>query len=214
MPFPYGVHLVTDTRRLGGRDLVSVARQAVAGGIAAIHLREPGLPGTELWRLGISLRILTCLSLPCALVVNDRVDVALAVEADAVQLGRRSLSATMARTVAPDRFRGEGRLLIGCSVHSVEEAVAAEGEGADYVLLGTIYASASHPDIAPAGPGLVRQVREAVRLPIVAIGGITAENAGEVLEAGADGIAVIGAILDAADVKEATRRLVEAVQRM
>jgi thiamine-phosphate pyrophosphorylase len=203
MTFPAGVHLITDRRRCGAGRLVPAVEKAVAGGVAAVHLREPDLSAAELFELAVSLREVTAKR--CAFVVNDRLDVALAVGADGVQLGRRSLPTRAARQVA-------GGLRIGRSVHGVEEAVAAEQDGADYVIVGTIFATGSHPGVPPAGTDLVRRVREAVGIPILGIGGVTAANAGEVIRAGAEGVAVIGAILDAEDVEAATRRLVSAVE--
>lgn len=136
--------------------------------------------------------------------MNDRVDVALAVGADGVHLGEAGLPISAARTVAA----GRNGFLIGRSVHSVEGAAAAAAAGADYLLVGTIYATASHPGEPPAGPALLAQVRARVSCPLYAIGGITAANAGECLAAGADGVAVLSAILAAADPEAAAQALV------
>lgn len=203
--FPRGVHYVTDGRCLGGASLEQIVAGAVAGGVAAVHLREPELSVLALPALAETLRCAT--SGRCALVINDRVDVALAAGADGVQLGHRSMSIASARQAAGDR------LWIGRSVHSVAEAVAAEREGADYLLLGTLYATRSHPEVKPAGLALVRETRAAVRLPVIGIGGITTANASAVMAAGADGVAVIGAIQSAADVEGAARALVLAIRQ-
>ena len=107
---------------------------------------------------------------------------------------------------------GGGRLLIGRSVHSVEEAVVAESDGANYLILGTIYDTASHPGRPPSGPGLIEAVKARVRTHVYAIGGINASNAGEVMRAGADGVAVIRSILGAPDPGIAAREIAEIVE--
>ena len=135
------------------------------------------------------------------LLVNDRVDVALAAGADGVHLPERSLPGRAAREMA-----GEG-CIVGRSGHSVEAALHAEEHSADFVEVAAVYETASKPGVAPAGLELVRTVAVAVRVPVVAVGGVTAENVAEVVEAGADGVAVIGAVMDADDPKWAAGRL-------
>lgn len=164
-----------------------------------MHLREPDLPAAELYALARVLRPVT--RGRALLIVHDRVDVALAAEADGAQLGERSLPVEAARRVAGSR------LLLGRSVHSAAGAAQAARDGADFVLLGTIFTSASHPDHPPGGPALVRSARAVCALPLVGIGGIDATNAAQVLAAGADGVAVIRAILGAAYVAAAARAL-------
>jgi thiamine-phosphate pyrophosphorylase len=129
------------------------------------------------------------------------VDIALASDADGVQVGASSLPVSVAR-----RLLGDTRL-VGCSVHSVEEARQAEADSADYLIVGTVFETASHPGKEPEGLGLVRQVRGAVRIPILGIGGITAANAAQVVQAGADGVAVISALLGVEDPSRAAREL-------
>ena len=126
------------------------------------------------------------------LIINDRVDVALAVDADGVHLPSHSLPISVAKKLG-------GQLLVGRSVHSVEEAAAAETEGADYLVLGTIYGTASHPGREGSGPELIELVKARVQTPVYAIGGINASNAREVMNAGAHGIAVIRSILGTPD---------------
>ena len=191
--------LVTDCSRLRGRTLEEVASLAVDGGVTVVQLRENDLPTRELYDLAITLRAV--LRGRGLLLVNDRVDVALAAGADGVQLPERGLPARAVREIA-----GEACVL-GRSVHSFDAAVRAEAEGADFVLAGTIYTTASKPGQTPAGVELVRAAVQAVPVPVVAIGGVTAENAGELIEAGAGGVAVIGAIMDADDPKQAAAEL-------
>ena len=191
--------LVTDCSRLRGRALEVVASLAVEGGATVVQLREPDLPTGELYDLAITLRAV--LRGRALLLVNDRVDVALAAGADGVQLPERGLPARAVREIAG------AACILGRSVHSAEAAVDAEAGSADFVLAGTIYATASKPEQTPAGVELVRAAVQAVRVPVIAIGGVTAENAGELIEAGASGVAVIGAIMDADDPKQAAAEL-------
>ena len=191
--------LITDTARLRGRRLGDVVSFAVEGGVDAVQLREKELSGGDLHQLASSLR--NVLAGRALLLVNDRADVALAAGADGVHLPEHSVPIEAVRELV-----GEATL-VGRSVHSVEAALRAEEEGVDYVQVGPVYETTSKPGATPAGLGLVREVVEAVRVPVVAVGGITAERAGDVLAAGATGVAVIGAIMDADDPKRAASRL-------
>ncbi|MBI2864658.1 MAG: thiamine phosphate synthase [Chloroflexi bacterium] len=197
------LHLVTD-RQLCQGGLPAAAAAAVRGGVDVVHLREPGLDAHDILRLALALR--ESAGVGAALVINDRLDVALAAGADAVQLGGRSLPVTAVRALVGPR------LAIGASVHGVEEAVRAEQAGADYLVLGTIYPSRSHPGFAGSGPSLVREVAARVSIPVFAIGGIVAENIAEVIGAGAQGAVVVSAILADADPGEAARRLRRAIE--
>jgi thiamine-phosphate pyrophosphorylase len=200
------IALVTDSRRLEGgvAKLPGVVQAALEGGITAVQLREPTLSSAELFAVGCRLRALTR-EAGASLFVNDRLDVALAIGADGVQLGERSLPLKAVRPLA-------GSLLLGRSVHDAASAVEAERDQADFLLLGMVFASATHPDRPPAGPTLIQKVRTHVRLPIVAIGGITAENAAQVISAGASGVAVIGAIQDSPFPRLAAQKLISAVE--
>ena len=191
--------LITDRARLRGRPLEEVASQAVEGGATVVQLREKGLPTGELYDLAITLRAV--LRGRALLFVNDRVDVALAAGADGVHLPEHSLPGKAVRALV-----SEG-CIVGRSVHSVDAAARAEAEGADFVQIGAVYETKSKPERTPGGVELVRAVAEAVRVPVIAVGGITAENVAEVVEAGADGVAVIGAILDEDDAERAAERL-------
>lgn len=169
-----------------------------------VQLREKDLSARELFQLGRRL-LGPVREAGAALVVNDRVDVAMALGADGAHLGGGSLSVREARQLLG------GEKLVGVSVHSQEEALRAEGEGADYLVLGTVFETRSHPGLKPGGLDLVSRVTAAVRVPVVAIGGINHRNAPSVMEAGARGVAVITAILSAPDVAGATRELLQAI---
>ena len=197
--------LITDRSRLRGRPLEVVASLAVDGGVTVVQLRENDLAGGDLYELALTLRAV--LRGRALLLVNERADVALAAGADGIHLPERGLPVDTVRRLAGDAC------IVGRSVHSVEAAVRAEREGADYVQVGAVYATSSHPGQTPGGPALVRTVAEAVRLPVIAVGGITPERVPEVIEAGADGIAVIGAIMDADDPQPAARALSDALHK-
>jgi thiamine-phosphate pyrophosphorylase len=194
--------LITDRSRLRppkADPIEEVASQAVDGGVTVVQLRETDLSSGDLYDLAVTVHAV--LRGRALLLVNDRADVALAVGADGVHLPEHTLPLQKLRDYVGDAC------IVGRSVHSVEAAVRAEREGADYVQVGAVYETRSHPGQTPAGLELVRAVAEAVRVPIVAVGGITPERVAEVIEAGADGIAVIGAILDADDPQAAARAL-------
>ncbi len=197
--------LVTDPAACLGRPLEQVVAVAVEAGVGLVQLRQKELPARQLLDLGRTL-LGPISQRGAALVVNDRVDVAMALGAQGVQLGGGSLPVREAR-----RLAGDG-MLIGASAHSLEEALRAEGEGADYLILGTIFETRSHPGLKPAGLGLVSRVAETVRIPVIAIGGISAGNAGLVMAAGASGVAVITALQSAPDVAAAVRQLLAAMK--
>ncbi len=198
------LHLVTDRRLRGDSGLTALVAEAAAGGLGAVQLREKDLPGGDLLHLAEAL--LRALG-DTPLLVNERVDVALAAGAAGVHLPAAGLpTPAVRRLVGPDR-------LVGRSVHSLEEARQAEDEGADYVILGTIFATPSKPGRTPAGLPLVREVTAAVRLPVIAIGGIDERNAAAVIGAGAHGVAVSSAILRAPAPALVVERLAEIIAR-
>ena len=188
------LHLIVDPtlcREHGIAPSALAACAAADGRAVAVHLREPNATAAALWRLAVDLRAV--IAPPARLIINDRADVAVAVGADGVHLGGHGLPVAAARHVVGPR------LLLGRSVHSVAEARTAEREGADYALLGTIYPTASHPDVVGAGPVLVRAACAAVCFPVIAVGGIDQTTLGSVLDAGADDVAVLRAVGVAAD---------------
>ena len=195
--------LVTDRRLCQTLSLEEAVAQAIEGGANLVQLREKDLPAAELLALADKLRAVT--RGRALFLVNDRLDVALACAADGVHLPERGLSVAVAR-----RLAGEG-FIIGRSVHSTAEAVLAQEQGADYVQVGTIFASRSHSGQSVAGLALLEAAAREVTIPILAVGGITAANVGEVIGAGASGAAVISAILGAPSPREAARALSEAM---
>lgn len=182
-------------------DLVTRVEAALSAGVNMLQLRGHTFPAAELYRLALAVRPL-CHRYGAIFIVNDRIDVGLAADADGFQLGARSLPLAAAR-----RLIGEGHLL-GISVHSCEEALTAGVGGADFLLAGTIFASHTHPGESPSGTNLLSAIKQALpTCPLLAIGGITHTNARQAIEAGADGIAVISAILGAVNIEQAVNEL-------
>lgn len=195
--------LVTDRALCPVERLPEVVAACVRSGVDAVQLRDRDLSRDERLALARALREATRGS--ALLIVNGDPDIAAAVEADGVHLPEGEGS------VADARARGGWAQDVGRSVHSVAAAVAAEREGADLLVVGTVFPSRSHPGGPTGGLDLLRQVRGAVRVPVVAIGGITAANAGDVVRAGRCGVAVISAILAAPDPARAAAELRAAV---
>jgi thiamine-phosphate pyrophosphorylase len=204
----WDVYLVTQASLSEGRTTPEVVAAAIEGGVGVVQLREKDRSARERYEVGRELRELTR-EAGVTFVVNDRVDLAQALDADGVHLGDDDLPVGVARDIL-----GEDAI-IGRSVSFVDDAREAERAGADYLGVGTVYRTSSKDDIPEethgVGPGRVRDVAAAVDIPIVGIGGVTAENADEVVEAGADGVAVITAITRADDPGAATAALREAV---
>ncbi|MHB1007151.1 MAG: thiamine phosphate synthase [Chloroflexota bacterium] len=195
------VYVVTDGALSRGRSHEQVVTEAIEGGANVIQLREKHASSRELVELGRRLRDLTR-EAGVLFIVNDRVDVALAVDADGVHVGQDDIPADMVRRlIGPDK-------VLGVSAATREEARKAKADGADYLGVGAIYATSSKDDAgAPTGPALLKQIREAVDLPLVAIGGLNIHNAAEAIAYGADGVAVIAAVVSAPDIRQATRSL-------
>jgi len=201
-PGLWRLHVLTDRKTSRGRSHLQVAEAAIAGGADVLQLRDKEASSALLYQEALELRKLTR-DAQVPFIVNDRLDIALAVDADGVHVGQSDLPASVVR-----RIVGPGKIL-GVSVATVEEAIRAEKDGADYLGVGPVFeARGTKPDTSePMGLDCIARIRRHCRLPIVAIGGITAENARKVREAGADAAAVISAIVSAEDISEATRRL-------
>ncbi len=192
------LHAVTDDRVIAEGRVVerAAAMAAAAGPSLAVHVRSRTLEGREFLALAREVRAV-CAPRGTWSVVNDRADVARALGAEAVVSGRTGLGVKDLRRVAPDALAGR-------SVHDAREARAAADEGADFLVAGAVYATPSHPDVAPAGLGLIREAA-AMGRPVVAIGGMTPQLTAETVAAGAWGVAAIRALWDAKDPGEAAR---------
>jgi thiamine-phosphate pyrophosphorylase len=199
---------IADSEAAAGKDVLRLIAEAVEGGATMIQLRGKTWDSREFLQLGIgAAQFLRPRKTP--LIINDRVDIALAVNADGVHLGQDDMPLAYARKILGRRR------IIGISVSTPEEAEAAEKGGADYVGAGPVFDTSSKKDLGPLlGLEVLRRMREKVRIPILAIGGINAANTAEVIQAGADGIAVISAISDATKPFLAASQLKEAVAKV
>lgn len=199
----FQLYFVTDRKQTAGRPLVDVVHAALDGGVRAVQLREKDVEGGELYRLASALRALT-IRYSARLLINDRIDVAIAVAADGVQLGQSSFPVATARTLLGSEK------LIGVSTHSPEEIEAARG--ADFIVFGPVYftpSKAAYGD--PQGLERLRQAVNQTPVPVIAIGGIKKEQIPDVIVTGAHGIGVITAISAATDPAQATRDLLTAL---
>ncbi len=199
-------HVLTDTCLQAQFSHLELAQLAIAGGADTIQLREKAAETREMIRVAEEIQAF-CKRAGVTFIVNDRVDVAIASRADGVHLGQNDFPIPLARTLL-----GEGAI-IGGSAGNMEEARKCLLEGADYIGFGPVYLTTSKEDAGPAsGLDLLKQVVEEIPLPIVAIGGITRENASRVIQAGGHGIAVISAVCcqkDPADAAQCLCRLLE-----
>ncbi|HMM38424.1 MAG TPA: thiamine phosphate synthase [Desulfovibrio sp.] len=203
----YSLYLVTDRPACLGRDLLDVVALAVRAGTGVVQVREKSCQTREFVELARALKaLLDPLGLP--LIINDRVDVALAVDAAGVHVGQKDMAASDARAlIGPDK-------LLGLSVNTFEEARAAESLDVDYLGVGPIFPTATKADAGPVfGVDNLARLRASTRRPLVAIGGIGADNAESVAAAGADGLAVVSAICSAPDPGAASSRILAAVRR-
>ena len=194
------LYVVTDRGLSKGRSNEVVIRQAVLGGADVIQLRDKETSTAKLYREAVLLRNLTK-AMDTPFIINDRVDIASAVDADGVHLGQDDLPVSIARRIlGPDR-------IIGVSTHLFQQALDACKEEVDYISVGPIYSTTTKNAGPPVGLNLLRQVKENVSLPVVAIGGIGVDNVLEVLRAGADMVAVVSAAVNADNIEASVRTL-------
>jgi thiamine-phosphate pyrophosphorylase len=203
----FKLYLITDRKIFTTECLLYIAvEDALKGGIKAVQLREKDLPTRKLLELARWMRELTK-EYGANLIINDRVDIALAVGADGVHLGRDSIPAGAVRVMS------DSKLLIGVSTHGIDEAIEAEKGGADFITLGPIYETPSKLKYGnPIGIDMIRQVKSNISIPVLAIGGIKLNKVHEVMETGADGIAMISAILTAENIKETTEKFMRCLK--
>jgi len=204
MEVDYSIYLVTDRGILQGRDLLDAVAEAIEGGVTLIQLREKEVSSREFYQIALKVKDLSH-SRGVPLLINDRLDIALAVNADGLHIGQEDLPLKVARKLlGPDK-------IIGLSVSNLEDAVQGEKEGADYLGAGAVYPTTSK-DVSesPIGPDGLKKIKDAVSIPVVGIGGINLFNIEEVKRTGVDGVAVISAIMGAPDIKDAARKLADA----
>ena len=197
----YSIYLVTDEACLHGRPLLGCVEEALAAGVTLVQYRAKAADGGVLYAEACKLKEL-CDKYNVPLIINDRLDIALAVGAAGVHLGQDDLPCAVARRLLGEDF------IIGVSAHNPAEAVQAVSEGADYLGCGAVFGTATKHDVAKLGLENLRAIRKAVAVPMVGIGGITADNYAEVLATGADGAAIVSGILAQDDIGAVVKKLV------
>jgi len=202
---PSPLYVILDRQASGGRRLDELLDAVLAGGCRLVQLREKTMPLAGLLPIAQALRR-RCREAGALFIVNDRVDLALAVEADGAHVGQDDLPALEARRLLPPP------MILGVSTHNPDQARRARDDGADYVAVGSMFPTGSKIGFDLVGPEMVRRVRADIPVPIVAIGGITRDNVGQVIEAGADAVAVISAIGTARDPAAAVRGFLETIR--
>lgn len=202
-----GLYAIIDNSIRPDLSNIEIAKKVLSGGALILQLRGKGLSSRELLEQAREIRELTKAA-GAIFIVNDRADIALLSGADGVHLGQDDLPIDEARKIL-----GKGKM-IGISTHSLEQALKAEQEGADYIGFGPVFDTKTKADAEQAkGLKALREIKQRVSIPVIAIGGINLENMGEVIDAGPDGAAVISAIIKAENIEDATRRFVEAFFR-
>ncbi len=198
---PSGLYLITDQYIVKGLSHIQIAEKALLGGVRFIQYREKLLSKRESFNIALELRNLTN-KFNAALIINDDVDIAMAVNADGVHLGQEDLPVQTAR-----RILGNDKI-IGLSTHSLNEAKAAQDSGADYIAIGPIFKSPTKDIRSPLGADIIKAVKKISKLPVIAIGGINEENVGDVMLAGADGAAIISAIISKPDIRASVKEFI------
>ncbi|MCJ7609248.1 thiamine phosphate synthase [Candidatus Bathyarchaeota archaeon] len=202
----WNLYVITDSRICPGRSHIEEAKAAVAAGVKVIQLREKQMIDREIVTVGKTLRSITAKA-SVDFIVNNRVDMALALDADGVHVGQEDMPVPLVR-----QLMGPNKI-IGASASTVAEAIRAEKDGADYVSASPVFATMTKTD-APPSTGLsgLKEISEAVSIPVVAIGGIDLRNVEEVIAAGADVIAVVSAVVCAQDMRKAAEELLSAIR--
>jgi thiamine-phosphate pyrophosphorylase len=200
------IYPVTCEGLSAGRSNLEVLRAVIEGGAGIIQLREKEYSKRSLFQMALKFREITAKA-GILLIINDHVDIALAVDADGVHLGREDLPVAAARRIAPD-------LLIGASTHSLQEAVEAQTEGADYVNIGPIFTTRTKADVGEfLGPEAISAIAPNLKVPFTVMGGITEFNIDRVLSRGARRVAMVTAVTQASDIAGTVRSLKEKIRR-
>ena len=196
----HGLYVVIDTQALSGRDILQAAKQVIQGGAKVIQLRDKMMDKGQLLPVATQMGEL-CRQSNVLFIINDYIDMALAVKADGVHLGQTDFPVAVARKLLPID------ILIGCSVTNVKMAKKAQADGADYIAVSGVYPTTSKDDVKPLGAAMIKRIRKAIGVPLVAIGGIKLENIPESKKCGVDAVAVISAVLGAKSPAAAARQL-------
>ena len=194
----YSLYLITDRKALGDKSLSDSVEAALKGGVTLLQLREKNINANDYYNIAVKIKALSA-KYGVPLIINDRVDIAMAADADGVHLGPEDLPVNIARKLmGPDK-------IIGASANCTEEALAFQEQGADYLGVGALFPTATKSNTEHVSLELLKTIREAVHIPVVGIGGINIQNAREVRASGVNGIAVASAILSGGNVFEAAR---------
>jgi thiamine-phosphate pyrophosphorylase len=201
MEIDYSLYLVTDRRFIGDKPLKQAVEEAIIGGVTLVQIREKTATTREFYKIALEVRSVTS-KYKVPLIINDRLDIAQAINADGVHLGQSDMPLYEARKIL-----GKDKI-IGISVGNVEEAISAQKGGADYLGIGTIFNTGTKEDIdMPIGIDGLQKIYSSINIPAVAIGGINQNNFKDVLSTGVDGISVISAILGKDNITKAARNL-------
>ena len=202
MPVDYSLYLVSDRSMLKGRNLFQAVEEAIKGGVTLVQLREKNISSLDFYNIALKMKeLVNHYHVP--LIINDRLDIALAVDADGLHIGQEDLPLKIAR-----KLLGPGKIL-GYSVANRGQALFGERNGADYLGAGTVFPTGSKADTGePIGTGNLQKIKQAVSIPVVGIGGIGISNLAEVKATEIDGISLISAILGSNDVEAASRKLI------
>ena len=200
MNFDYTLYLVTDRQLMSCDSLTEAVEQAILGGCTMIQLREKELSSLEFYNQAVAVKLVTD-KYHIPLIINDRIDIAMAVQATGVHIGQHDLPAAAVRKVI-----GEN-MLLGVSASSIAEAIQAQQDGADYLGVGAMFPTGTKTDAESVSMEELQKIRTAVSLPIVVIGGINKGNAGRFKPMGIDGLAVVSAIIAQSDIKAAAAEL-------
>ena len=198
----YSLYLVTDGGTKNIDALCQKVEQAIGGGVTLVQLREKTATSREFYEVALRIKAITDRQ-GIPLIINDRLDIALAVDAAGLHIGQEDLPVAVAR-----KLLGPGKIL-GVTAATPGDAVKAQNDGADYLGSGAVYPTVTKPGKAILSMAVLSQIKQAVTIPVVAIGGITAENLSPVRQAGVDGVAVVSAVLDSVDPGAAARELIE-----
>lgn len=196
----YGIYLITDRDILKGRNLIQSLEEAISGGVSLVQLREKAATSLEFYKLALEVRK-TTLKHNIPLIINDRLDIAIAVDADGVHLGQEDLPIAIARKIL-----GQDKI-IGASTANLEEAVRAQDEGADYIGVGALFPTDTKTNTRKVTLDEIKNIKQKIRIPVVGIGGINEGNIKSVADTRVDGVALVSAILGCDNIAERTRKL-------
>lgn len=198
----YTLYLVTDRDMLSNVNIAKAVEEAILGGVTLVQVREKDISTSEFYKVASEIKEITS-KYNVPIIINDRIDIALAIDADGVHVGQSDMPASIAR-----KLIGSDKIL-GVSTATIDEAIKAEKEGADYLGVGAVFSTTTKDDARNVSLELLKEIKETVNIPIVAIGGINSKNVDMLKESNIDGVAVISDILAKKDIKQAARNIKE-----